>query len=299
MRRLVTALVVLLAGCYDAHPTFDGGGSRVDAALPISCSPGDACDCRATLRVPAGMHIVGTAEFAPDGPPHTVVLTRDSWLGRYEATAACYARCLEEGGCAEPLVRPPLGPEHYNTPAGYYRDPLSALLPIVALDREMARTYCEWLGGRLPTNAEWEKAARGETGRYYPWTDEGPGSLYEACLSAHLPGTSGDDSCPGEVGYVVRVDSFPNGAGPYGHVNMFGNAAEWVADSYLPYSVATVSDPIDLDPSAPQVLRFAGPEREPMSEEDFARGPRRPRDQWSVRCAFDAEPAPLVLSATP
>ncbi len=300
MRGLVASLAALLLGCYDVHPPVDGGfPPSVDAALPPSCSPGEACDCRATDRVPAGTHLVGVADFAPEAPQHTVILTRDAWLGRYEAPAACYARCIEEAACVEPLVRPPLGAEHFNTPAGYYRDPSAALLPIVALDRDMARTYCAWLGGRLPTNAEWDKAARGDAGRYYPWTDQQTMSLRGECSFAHLPGDSGEVYCPGALGYVVRVDSFPGGAGPYGHLNMFGNAAEWVADDYVPYGATTLTDPLDVDPGGPQVLRFEGPERRPMGSDDFALGPRRPEDQWSVRCAFDEEPRPLLLGATP
>ena len=162
-------------------------------------------------------------DFEDESPVHSVFL-EDYWIFKYEVTNAFYRICVEAGGCAPPAVS-----EFYNNP--YYAEH-----PAVHVDWFAAAQFCKWAGGRLPTEAEWEKAALGETGWVYPWGDVAD------CDKANYSGCNF-----GEV--TLPIGSYPAGASVYGVMDMAGNAAEWTADWYDPefYVLSPEENPLGPD----------------------------------------------------
>lgn len=309
MRRVALAAIACsaLVGCHLSHELSgsdaglrprDGG---VDARIVDAgaCAAGAPCDCRAVRVLPAGTHWVGVASERTSSNPfispvHRVTLTRDTWVGTYEASAGCYARCMDEGACSAPELLATDVPR-WGFGERYWESERWADRPIGGLTWEQARAYCAWLGGRLPTNAEWEKLARGSDGRGLPWEPPpaDPGwpprpSGVSLCEHAHRPGFA----CTGELVplSLAPIDSHPQGVGPYGHFHVIGNAPEWVADSVARYSAEDAVDPLDEIPGAGRIIRGVfdgGWIRDEL--ERFAWD----REPLGVRCAFDTEPMPL------
>jgi len=140
--------------------------------------------------------------FTDDEPEHRVYLNA-FYIDKYEVTQGDYDRCVTAGKCRENEKSDGLTGSHQ---------------PVVGVDWNDAKSYCEWAGKRLPTEAEWEKAARGTDGRMYPW-----GNQEVSCELANYK------DC---IGKTWPVGSKPAGASPYGVLDMAGNAQEWVADWY-------------------------------------------------------------------
>jgi len=183
--------------------------------------------------------------FMDEYPPHQVYLDA-YYMDVYEVTNALYAECVAAGECDLPSL----------ADNKYYDDPIYADHPVVYVDWVDASAYCKWRGGRLPTEAEWEKAARGETPLIFPWGDDFEGDLVNFCdknCKFDWANKDYDDGYPN----LAPVGSFPGGVSPYGLSDMAGNAWEWVADWYDSeyYSVSPSSNPGGPNAGEYRVLR--------------------------------------------
>ncbi len=193
------------------------------------------------VYVPAGTFQMGSTEGDDDEQPlHTVYLDA-FWIDQTEVTNGQYQTCVEVGAC-EPPSR-----NSSDTRAFYYNSPAYENHPVLYVSWQEAQAYCTWVDRRLPTEAEWEKAARGERGiRLYPWGDEAPD-----CSRAnhHAPA---DEDCMGDT---AEVGHYPLGASPYGAWDMAGNVWEWVADWYGEYPLERQENPPGPERGVYRVVR--------------------------------------------
>ena len=177
----------------------------------------NAADGAVLVYVPAGEFLMGSNAPAanPDEKPEHTVYLDAFWLYQTTVTTSQYRQCINAGVCEGSISRYPEGN-----------------LPAVNVSWFDAQTYCEWAGGELPTEAQWEKGARGTDSRLFPWGDEMP-----TCDLANFKNCYGSK----EIG-VYRLMA---GASPYGALHMVGNVWEWVADWYDPgyYSVSPENNP--------------------------------------------------------
>jgi serine/threonine-protein kinase len=190
------------------------------------------------LHVPAGDFTMGSDNGESDEkPPHAVYLDA-FWIDQTEVTNAMYAKCVQDGACN----RPSSIASHRRD--RYYGNPEFDNYPVIYVSWEDARAYCVWADRRLPTEAEWEKAARGENALIYPWGGDAP--------TDNLLNYNDDARDTTEVG------TYPNGASPYGALDMAGNVWEWVADWYdkTYYAASPASNP--LGPSSGQFRLHRG-----------------------------------------
>jgi serine/threonine protein kinase len=164
--------------------------------------------------VEAGDFIMGNENGSADVQPQSTIYLDAFYMDKYEVTNAHYRECVADGTCK----RPEKGGS--ATRSSYFSDPAFDNYPVLFVNWQMARTYCEWRGARLPTEAEWEKSARGTDGRIYPWGDE------LKCSDANYFGCVGD---------TTPVGSYEGGKSPYGIYDLAGNVWEWVSSLDRPY----------------------------------------------------------------
>ncbi len=159
--------------------------------------------------VPAGDFTMGNRDS--NAPEHVVYLD-DFWIDKLDTTNALYKKCVDAGKCAPPSNK------SSAKRSEYYGNSQFDNFPVIYVSWDDASKFCAWAGKRLPTEAEWEKAARGTDKRTYPW-----GNTFDANKLNSAEGGRGDTTV---VGFFI------SGASPYGALDLAGNVWEWVADWY-------------------------------------------------------------------
>jgi len=226
----LTAFGIFLSGCnlgvtppvltqppVDLPPAASPPPTSQTADSPVlSSPPGPEMDIGSTwpyvdggnlAAIPGGQFIMG--QGGADNPQHTVSLDA-FWIYRNEVTNQQYAACVAAGQCPLPDLDDNQG----------YGDRTRANDPVTGVNWEEAYQYCKFVNGRLPSEAEWEKAARGPNGNLYPWGDANP-----SCSLLNF------NNC---FGGTTSVITFPKGQSYYSVFDMAGNVFEWVADWYDP-----------------------------------------------------------------
>jgi formylglycine-generating enzyme required for sulfatase activity len=229
---------------------------------------------------------------------HEVTLTQAFTIDRFEVTNVRYAACVAAGACSEP------GSVQSATRDPYWGAPDFARFPVIQVSWEDASAFCAWLGRRLPTEAEWELAARGdctivapagcdrEDERPYPW-----GSAAPTCVLANFT-DAGSGSCIVPAGDTDLVGARPLGASPYGVEDLAGNVAEWVADWYSDWYYDSTcrsgcTDPLGPAGGVQRVIRGGSYANDAalirVSIRSFG-GPTERASSVGFRCARDASP---------
>lgn len=201
-----------------AYPTNTAAPLNPTAQPASGAQAGDervsSVDGMTQVYIPEGTFRMGgmDAWTQPDEqPPHQVTI-KAFWMDKTEVTNGMYMLCVQAGACEPPRLFTS------ETRPSYFNNPDFNNYPVIMVRWRDANAYCKWAGRRLPYEAEWERAARGNDFRTWPWGDERP------------------DNSRANFNYSVRdttpVGSYPAGASPFGILDMSGNVWEWMADWY-------------------------------------------------------------------
>jgi formylglycine-generating enzyme required for sulfatase activity len=240
-----------------------------------------------TVDVPAGEFWMGCNDAVDDqcnpfedneDPYHQVTLAAYK-IYKYEVTASEYKACVDAGACSVPSTD---GDGSTYDVAGKENHPVNGT------DWNQASTFCAWVGGSLPSEAQWEKAARGYDGLKYPWGD----TPAVSCDLAVVPDGDGVDGCG--TGETMPVGSKPDGVSPCGAMDMIGSVWEWVADYYAMdyYESSPSTDPTGPATGEDRVIRGGS---WAMPDPAFLRASMRQRnepgfqsDSHGFRCVLPA-----------
>jgi formylglycine-generating enzyme required for sulfatase activity/tRNA A-37 threonylcarbamoyl transferase component Bud32 len=223
----------------------------------------------ATLMfVPAGEFIMGNDSNEDAEPIHRVDVDA-FWIDQTEVTNAMYEKCVDAGACKQPRNT------NSNLRPVYYGNSEFDDYPVIRVDWNTAKAYCSWAGRELPTEAQWEKAARGTAARIYPWGNDLPNG---SRLNYN-----------NDVGDATRVGNYADGASIYGVLDMAGNVWEWTGTLYKPYPYEADDGREDLSSSEARVLRGGAWNSNGNFIRSAARirsNPTNSTDYYGFRCAL-------------
>jgi len=238
-------ILLVIAGCSKNGTPADGGSVSIE-----------------WVSIPAGNFIMGSTAadtaiwpYTNDEYPQHIVYLNDYQISKYEITNAQYKTFIDAGGYSKSTYWSTDGwkwrtDNSITEPRWWYKGKYNSgnafpNYPVVGICWHEADAFCRWAGGRLPTSAEWEKAARGTDAHYWPW-----GNIWDA-TKCNSEGTLDgyEKSAP--------VGSFPSGVSPYGVYDMAGNVLEWCNDWYQSgyYSVSSGNNPTGPITGTRRVLR--------------------------------------------
>lgn len=279
LRLLVGIMItVMLAACapgeittqpvIEASPTATAEPTAVPLKLSVP-SIGTTMlwmDGSTLIYIPPGEFSMGGD--AGDNPARTVNLSA-FWIYSTKMTNYQFGQCVASGGCAFPQD------ESSRTSL---EDPLYSNRPVTGVDWEQAAAYCEWIGGSLPTEAQWEKTARGPSGNLHPWGDSEP-----TCDLLNF------NHC---VGRATNSNAYPAGMSLYGALDMAGNVFEWVADWYDPayYETTPAENPAGPEQGETRSVRGSSFESPPEGIAVSTRSNRAPGEyagDLGFRCVVD------------
>jgi formylglycine-generating enzyme required for sulfatase activity len=231
----------------------------------VATPPQVVSNCASNQRsIPGGTFWMGSEDGDSDEKPLHKVTLSPYCMDKTEVTVAAYHACVQARECwpgNSTVEQNEYSSENKTMRSQFCTWGKAGLEqhPLNCVDWNQAKAYCEWVGGRLPTEAEWEFAARGNDDRKFPWGNEEPGaSRLNACgsecvsMAKQRLGKTWRPMFNSDDGWLATavVGSLPKGASPFGVLDMAGNVWEWTADSYAPYSADAQKDPRRPGPDA-------------------------------------------------
>lgn len=220
------------------------------------------------------------SNYGDESPAHAVTLS-PFWIDQTEVTNSRYQLCELAGACSSPAERS----SHYRL--AYHDTEEFADYPVIFVTRDQAAAYCEWVGARLPTEAEWEYAARGPESSIFPWGSTFDGTRLNYC-DANCSAGPNDPTVNDGYAETAPVGSFPSGASWIGALDMAGNVREWVDGWYGSYTPDAQIDPPGPERGDLIVPRGGSWIDNPSLVRSANRGGNTPdyfRDYYGFRCA--------------
>lgn len=301
-------LTAQLLGCASGRPVVQSPPStQTEIAAPASDTPlSGALESRTRsvdemtmILIPGGTFQMGSTEaeieeaialchehydtcnrwyYERESPSHEVSL-QGYWIDLTEVSNAQYGLCVEAGECSEPDTCQKGEPTYF--------DPGKATHPVVCVDWADADTYCSWVGARLPSEAEWEFAYRGESRSIFTWGNVFDGSKLNYC-DENCSQTHFDERYDDGYSQTAPVGTYASGVSWSGIYNMSGNVSEWVNDWFAEYSAEDVSSPAGPSSGVKKMLKGCSWYFHPT----YCRGAARPAvdpatrfDYLGFRCA--------------